>query len=64
MSGTLVNQKYDEIPMWNRDRFWKCSLVGNDDEFPRWKRDKYGNAMKIAFTMEFQSGKETIVEKR
>ena len=27
MSGTLANQKYDEIPMWNRDKEWRCNLL-------------------------------------
>ena len=45
--------------MWNRDRFWKCNLIGNGDEFPKWKRDNYGNANGFAFMMKFQCGKET-----
>ena len=51
----------DEIPRWNRDRFWKCNLVSNGGEFPRWKRDNYGNANGFAFVMKFQCGKEIIV---
>ena len=82
MFGTLANQKYDEIPRWNkdylwdhksclkcveipmreRDELWKHDSFGNDDEIPMWNRDKYGNAMKIAFTMKFRSGNETIME--
>ena len=54
--------KYDEIPMWNRDRLWKPHLFGDSDGIPMWNRDKCGNAMRIAFTMKFQSGKETNVE--
>ena len=27
MSGTLANQKYDEIPVRNRDKLWKCNLL-------------------------------------
>ena len=44
----------DEIPTRNRDRFWKCNLVGTNDEFPPWKRDNYGNAIRIAFMTKFQ----------
>ena len=40
MSGTLANQKYDEIPMWNRDKEWRCNSFGDDDEIPMWNRDE------------------------
>ena len=53
--------KYVEIPTRGRDKLWKSSLNGNDDEIPMGNRDKYGNAMEIAFTIRFRSGKEIIV---
>ena len=54
MFGNIGKQKYGEIPVWNRDKFWKCNLNGTDDEIPMWNRDKYGNAMRIAFMLKFQ----------
>ena len=42
----------------------ETQFIGDDGEIPMRERDKYGNAMRIAFVMKFQSGKETIVEKR
>ena len=38
----------------------ETQFIGYGDEIPRWKRDKYGNAMRIAFAVKFQGGKETI----
>ena len=38
----------DEIPRWNRDKLWKCNLIGNDDEIPirerdeLWRRNSFG----------------------
>ena len=52
----------DEIPMRERDELWKRNSFDDDDEIPMWNRNKYGNAMKIAFMVKFQCGKETIVE--
>ena len=46
--------------MQERDQLWKSTLIGDDDEIPMWNRDKCGNAMRIAFTMEFRRGKEII----
>ena len=55
---------YDEIPARKRDELQECNSFVDADEIPMWNRDNYGNAIIIAFTMEFQSGKETFVEKR
>ena len=35
-------------------------FIGDDDEIPMRERDNYRNAIKFAFTAEFQSGIETI----
>ena len=51
----------DEIPMRKRDELWKRNSFGEYGKIPMWNRDKYGNAMKLAFTMKFQCGKEIIV---
>ena len=47
-SGNIGKQKYDEIPMPERDELWKRNSFGDNDEIPMWNRDKYGNAMRIA----------------
>ena len=39
-------------------QLWKCKWICICDEIPMRERDECGNAMKIAFTMRFQSGKE------
>ena len=44
-SETLAVQKYDEIPMRERDELWKRNSFGDNGEIPMWNRDKYGNAM-------------------
>ena len=51
---------YGEIPMRERDGLQECNSFGNGDGIPKWNRDKCGNAMRIAFTMEFRRGKEII----
>ena len=48
--------------MREKDELQKCNQSVDGDEIPRWNRDKDGNAITIAFIMEFQSGKETSLE--
>ena len=56
MSGTLANQKYGEIPMWNRDRLWKPHLFGGNDEIPMWNRGKLWKCNLLTTMIKFQCG--------
>ena len=68
MFGTLANQKYDEIPMWNRDKLWKCNLIGNDDEIPirerdeLWRRNSFGEYGEIPMRNRDKYGKVIYLE--
>ena len=39
------NQKYDEIPMWNRDKLWKRNLLATVMKFQCGIETNCGNAI-------------------